>query len=375
LVELLVVIAIIGILIALIMPAVQASRESARRVQCHNNLKQIALAAQGFHQRSEQLPPYFSQGDTEEIDGGWLMHLLPTLEHTAAYNEIAADRKLSANRVLVQAASADYQPAVYGTQPGAQPVWVPGDGSTTQKTSNHNGHTYAQAPVTNNGYWQQPPRVLVKAQVGTAAVYKNEYKGLAKHTDLVLAVTQCPSDPSLARPDTLYKNAAALSLPFSLTNYQANFHVWVKKVKKPSPLQCVPVSLAHVRDGLSNTLLLAEGMRLCDGTYRMAYWNTYAAYQSHNFGVDWNGRANTFMFQTVGEEYKCNNWRVQGLHSDTLSVALADGSVRGVSSGINRRETSDPDDPKLGIDPVMGSESGVWDRLLLPADGGAVGDF
>ncbi len=76
LVELLVVIAIIGILIALLLPAVQAAREAARRSQCSNNLKQLALAVHNFHDTQKLYPPS-RNGDTFAT---WMVYILPYME-------------------------------------------------------------------------------------------------------------------------------------------------------------------------------------------------------------------------------------------------------------------------------------------------------
>jgi len=82
LVELLVVIAIIGILVALLLPAIQATREAARRAQCSNNLKQLGLAAHQYHDQHLHLPPGigYTPLATNGVWGHHFFHLLPYLE-------------------------------------------------------------------------------------------------------------------------------------------------------------------------------------------------------------------------------------------------------------------------------------------------------
>jgi len=96
LVELLVVIAIIGILVALLLPAVQAAREAARRMQCGNNLKQIGLALHNYHDIYKSFPPARVRIANSPVTPdtwltsniNWLARILPQIEQQPLYDRI-----------------------------------------------------------------------------------------------------------------------------------------------------------------------------------------------------------------------------------------------------------------------------------------------
>jgi len=88
LVELLVVIAIIGILVALLLPAIQAAREAARRTQCNNNLKQIGVAMHNYHDTNKVLPAGFIyRTPAGNPDWGWAVFIMPFMEMDALYKD------------------------------------------------------------------------------------------------------------------------------------------------------------------------------------------------------------------------------------------------------------------------------------------------
>jgi len=112
LVELLVVIAIIGVLIALLLPAVQAAREAARRTQCANNLKQLGLGIHNYHDTWKRIPSAGQNWAAPAI--GWHVRILPFCEQLALYEQVnfkLPDAAQSPIQINSDTANPIYQPA------------------------------------------------------------------------------------------------------------------------------------------------------------------------------------------------------------------------------------------------------------------------
>jgi prepilin-type N-terminal cleavage/methylation domain-containing protein/prepilin-type processing-associated H-X9-DG protein len=171
LIELLVVIAIIAVLIGLLLPAVQAAREAARRIQCVNNMKQLGLAAHNYHDANQCFPPgaismqIFGQPTGSPSDGTWAMSrscfiaMLAYLEQGNLYNSFNQSRECltCANTTVVQTGlstlwcPSDPLVAVPVNQSAAQTFsgWCPG-ASVNMRYTSYSGNFGSLLTEANN---------------------------------------------------------------------------------------------------------------------------------------------------------------------------------------------------------------------------------
>ncbi len=346
LVELLVVIAIIGVLIALLLPAVQAAREAARRMQCSNHLKQISLAVQTFHDARRALPPANIGGYYKT--GFWFV-ILPQLEQQAAYDMVnSMEYGLGSN---IDTTSTDGLPVYNGKFPGATqeekeeylrplakiPVYFcPTRRGATGKMTNSGDPqgvwpNDGTAAVPTRFHWGPPSDYAAPAATGRSANPNNAIIARdAAGSDQYDHDTLCPGALAnsaeaqsnfLARDFGPFRSAVVPGNPED----QANAKQWQPRDE-----------MAWWADGASNQLVAGEKYMaaheiyssITDGTWLFIRDNLYAG--SFRMVHLYNPLARSSVFEYSNQ---ANNSfkRFGSWHPGVCQFTFGDGSVRAIS--------------------------------------------
>jgi prepilin-type N-terminal cleavage/methylation domain-containing protein len=303
LIELLVVIAIIGVLIALLLPAVQQAREAARRTQCKNNLKQLALACHNY----ENATNVFPMGCDVSIIG-WKQYVLPYIDQTPVYNTINMSFNTSASEFCRNGGpcyTVQFQAAEI-TRAGKQP-W------SSVNMAVFNCPSDPRAGTTAAGWGVGP---------GNDALFQN-YFAVCGNVD------SADRGSRIAGPNSRHRGVRVgpgTGVADPSSDYIVNdpdFFPW----NEYNGLfgQAMKVTVGGCSDGLSNTLLLGE--RPIDGNGSWG-WQINCA---EGDGMIGTGRPMLANFSRTGYiEPAYGSYHVGGAH-----MALGDGSVRFISNTIN----------------------------------------
>jgi prepilin-type N-terminal cleavage/methylation domain-containing protein/prepilin-type processing-associated H-X9-DG protein len=327
LIELLVVLAIVGILVALLLPALQAVREAARRLQCTNNLKQLALAVANYESASGCLPPgSFPRGFpivpasegacTGCEDFSVFVRLLPYLEQQTTYN--AANMLLTSGNAQNNTLSAT----------GIATLWCPSDYGVT--TAQGMYYPTASGQMVQVGiYW---------GNSYSAVTGPWEWDGF----NLV------PGTLDQLVPGEAQR-IAQLGLIYPLSS----------------------VRLAGVTDGMSNTLLFSE----TDCTVWYTFWTGGDGYATL---VSTCAPPNARMII----EGPFSTFSVDSLHPGGANCAFGDGSVKFIKNSIDSWpfNTVTEWSSSLGWNPITqvpyvlpGAKVGVWQALSTRANSECIG--
>jgi prepilin-type N-terminal cleavage/methylation domain-containing protein len=294
LVELLVVIAIIGVLVALLLPAVQSAREAARRMQCSNNMKQMGLAMHNYHGAANTFPSGSMMGKPGQWSWGpaWGLSILPYAEQTSLFNQIDRTGTTSAQIGLIYSGHNEF-----------------------------NGKLLAGVPIP---YMYCPSSALPR---------------------FVLTGIAIPGPKGAASP-TYTAVSGAIDHP-STINKESESNQHMHKGKRSAGGVLIGgnsfYSFGDISDGSSNTILLAEQSDFCrkaDGTKQdcrsdFGHSFTMGSVDPTNGDDRWFNTTSVrhpinekrWEAAFVGNEYYACNRPIQSAHSGGAMVLLGDGSV------------------------------------------------
>jgi prepilin-type N-terminal cleavage/methylation domain-containing protein/prepilin-type processing-associated H-X9-DG protein len=321
LVELLVVIAIIGILVALLLPAIQAAREAARRSGCANNLKNLGLGALNHHDVMRHFPvsmgnPLDSNnfpGDSRKQSAvGWIVNLMPQIEEQALYDRFRAGGAFDGNFLdgLCRAPRPD-----------------------SGLASLENGISVPELMKSQLSILQCPSDSSVKQltdqqQQWTAClVAMTSYKGVIDDTYINLEFSDFGNDNPVDYQSGRYKEPI---LPTQAITRDCHRDTRCRGIFFRQSFR-KPVKIAKVTDGTSKTLMIGEDVVEFNIRHSAAYYSNGSVCSCNaplNYGLNQNPEifSSQFWFDAQG---------FRSRHPGGVHFCLADGSVRFISDNID----------------------------------------
>ena len=353
LVELLVVIAIIGILISLLLPAVQAAREAARRMQCSNNLRQIALACHNYADANRgALPP--TRCGPREVSPytysygyhatSFLVALLPYIEQNARYEGAVADNWPACWSFTDYANPLPYYQGAISTYA------CPSDGTSTTPSWQYNyartnylgsygdaiTHVHEQWPNTR-GYFGGG-----SAHTGTNPQAKPVYRtfgSLVDGTSNTIAISESvisTNSPSVAANGAVTAGAGDRNVKSGTISSDAIItpndpilpsSASFGNVKVPNVSLCLAAREgSQIRSDLAVITVRGKGYNFADGRPAAAFFQTILPPNSPSCG-------NTRRAGNPGQGHGINS--VSSNHTGGVNAGIADGSVQFVSDSID----------------------------------------